>query len=204
VLGDGKYRYIRWNHWFSWRQKHQAYLDSIKMAATAIPEQTISKQEAMRLIGISETQIARYLQGGILRAWKLPVGKDHQSGEWRVSLTDAERVKAERENGRLNLDTPGFQAQRDKTAAQCRKLRAGGYRATNRTESAWLPTHLTPHGVGQLAGVCRETVIRDIRAGLLPVQVNRVGQRVRYAIAPEDAAAYAATKNQRKAENYAG
>jgi hypothetical protein len=189
VVGQGKYRYIPWADWFAWRKKHSAYKAKIAEVLASIGEETILKQEAMRLIDISETQITRYLVGGIIRAWKLPIG---ERGEWRVSLADALRVKEERESGKLTLETPQYEAIRQHSAEELKRLRDQGRIWKNRCESAWLPGYLTPYGVATEARIGIDRIRDDIRAGLLPAQALTRGRRITYAVAPEDTAAYIA------------
>lgn len=185
TVGKGKYRYIPWDAWFNWLE---AYLNQ----RPQIDEKVISKTEAMKLIGIGETQITRYLYGGILRGYLEPMGK---RGLWHVSYADALRVRQARINCTLDLNTPAYQEIREanmRTLKQMRPQAKAPGSPNMRSETDWLPGHLTPTGVARLAGVTYHQVIYAIKAGKLPaIKSSRGSHKIYYAVAPEAARAFA-------------
>ena len=169
-------------------------------ALARIGEPTITKQEFMRLIGLQETQATRYLQGGIVKAWKIPcrwteIGRERW--EWRVSKRDAERVKRRRQGGRLGLHRKKYRAMVDADAARIRVLRRAG--RLGRSGRHYGRRHtlkagcLTIAETAELAGVSPYTVSRHISTGELKAARIRVGGcRVFTSISPSAARAYAA------------
>ncbi len=64
---------------------------------------TVSKREAMALTGLSETHLTRYLQAGVITAWKLPsLTGPHSRGEWLVLRQSAEAVFLSKSMGGIN------------------------------------------------------------------------------------------------------
>lgn len=180
-------------------ERHLAGLRRKRERALArIGEPTITKQEFMRLIGLSETQATRYLQGGIVRAWKVPckwstIAADRW--DWLVSLRDARRAKRQREQGRLRLRKRKYRAMVDQTSARVAELRRAGQigRGRRHPRPCPVPGHLSPSQIAEQAGVSHETVARHIRSGRLKAKRVRVGRREFLAVRLKAAQAYLGT-----------
>lgn len=161
-----------------------------------IAEPTISKQAFMKLVGLAETQVTRYMQGGIVRCWKVPCKWSAAGGsqwEWLVSLRDARRVKRERESGQLRLGKKKFRALVDKENARVLELRRAGRlgHSSRTTRVCPIPGRLSPAQVALQAGVSHETVMRNIHDGRLAARRVRVGRREFFGVSKAAAAAYA-------------
>lgn len=171
-------------------------------ALARISEKTITKQAFMRLIGLSETHATRYLQGGIVKAWKVPckwsmIAADRW--EWLVSLADARRVKREREHGKLRLGKRKFRQLVARESARVAELRRAGKlgRSRRQPRPCPVPGHLSPSQIAQVAGVSRETVARDIRNCRLKAKRIRVGRRQFLVVPEKDVPAYLKTLETR-------
>lgn len=165
-------------------------------ALARLHEPTITKQAFMKLIGLSETHVARYLQGGVVRAWKIPclysdVGRHRW--EWRVSRSDAHRVKRLRESGRLRLNTRAYRAlQRQNNAhiTTLRRERRLGLRAARGPRASVVPSGFSVGQVAQQANLSESQVYSHVRLGRLKSKRVRVGQRAFIVISPKSLSAY--------------
>lgn len=196
----GKQRYVSYHDLALWfvdfreRQLMQAEaLDAIE------GEETISKQEAMKLTGLSETHITRYLQTGIITAWQIPnLGGKTRNGEWRVQRVSAEAFVTARSEGRLQEvlnSNETYVALRNEITAEIRSLRHKGRLAKRdpltTPESRYHPGCFTIKQVASHVGLSPQVLYEAIKAGnLTAVSVVR-GGRPRYAIEPEEARRYA-------------
>jgi len=174
-------------------------------ALARIPVKTITKQEFMTLIGLKETHATRYLQGGVVKAWKIPTPftpTSRNRWEWRVSLPDALRVKRLRESGRLRLGAAKYKAIVRENQKTITELRRTG-RITKRKEglrprTATRPNHLTVIEVSRRIGITADTLRARIRRHALPTKATRVGGRVFINIAKRDLPAYDALRPAKK------
>lgn len=170
-----------------------------------IQVETITKQQAMALIGLSETQMTRYLQGKVIRAWKVPlmwVPGNRQRWEWAVSKPDAERVRHLRATGKLHvrLRKRAFREISDQCNEEVKRIkrerRAGVRTATMKPHGpgaqAVVPGHLTIPQVAQRVGLSATAVYGHAASGRLAATSVRVGRRSFLAVSPEACADYEA------------
>jgi excisionase family DNA binding protein len=154
-----------------------------------INEETITKQEFMRLIGLQETHATRYLLGKVVKAWKVPtmwVETKRWRWEWRVSKRDAERVAKLRAAGKLRLRKKSYRKIADianDEVKQLKRERRTGKRAANGPrKQAVAPDHYTVAQVAQMVGLSGTQVYQHIRHGRLDAKSVRVGSRAFLAI----------------------
>lgn len=158
----------------------------------------LSKREAMKLTGLCETHLTRYLQTGVIEAWVLPGIKTGRPGEWLVSREAAEAFVADRAAGRLRslLDqNPVYVAMRNKLSADISALRREG-RLEKRDplvepKSSYHPGCFTVKQVASHVGLSAQVIHEAIASGRVRAEVCVAGGRPRYAIAPEEARRYA-------------
>lgn len=172
-------------------------------AVARIKEETISKQEAMKLIGLSETHIARYLQGKIIKAWKIPAlytDVTKWRWEWLVSKADAERVRDLRAAGRLHvrMRKKSYRELVAPTNARVKEMRKEQRAGKRQAQPfgprvrAVVPGWFTVAQVAQIVGISAQQVYSHIENGRLQATSVRVGQRNFRAISPESLEAYKA------------
>lgn len=178
-------------------ERHFARLHQRRAQALArITEPTITKQAFMALIGLAETHAMRYLQGRIVRAWKIPchwVEADRARWEWAVSKKDAERVKLERETGQLRLNTPAYRALQRHTnteIAVLRRERRLGQRPPRGPRQCVIPGALSVPQVAHQVGLSDAQVYSHIQLGRLPAERVQVGKRSFSVVRPEALPAY--------------
>jgi hypothetical protein len=184
-------------------KRMQQIRDRREKAIARIKVETLTKQEAMKLIGLSETHMTRYLQGKIIKAWKIPTAwTDTKTWrwEWLVSKADAERVRDLRAAGRLHLRMRK-KAYRDivqpnnERIKQLRREHREGTRIARpfgpRT-NAVVPGCYTIAQVSQIVGISAQQVYQHAENGRLEAMSVRVGRRNFRAISPEALEAYKA------------
>ena len=184
-------------------KRMQRIRDRRDKAIARIKEETITKQEAMKLIGLSETHITRYMQGKILKAWKIPTMLTEVTKwrwEWLVSKADAERVRDLRAAGRLHVRMRK-KSYRDIVAPDNERVkeirraqRAGDHQAKpfGPRVRAVVPGWFTVAQVAQQVGISAQQVYSHIENGRLQATSVRVGRRSFRAISPESLEAYKA------------
>lgn len=82
----------------------------------------------MRLTGLSETHLTRYLQTGVIRAWKIPEGRQVR-GFWRVDLASSQAFIAAKQKGQLDQllhRNPAYLALQQANTAKIYTLRQQG------------------------------------------------------------------------------
>lgn len=171
------------------------------LARIGVP--TMTKQEFMAFMPLSETQATRYLQHRIVKCWKVPcefTRADRQRWEWVVSKPDAERVKRLRESGQLRLRAMSYRREewknRDLVYSLRREKRLG--RRQIGTRPCIVPGWATVAQVAAKAGLHKESVSSDIEAGILSARHITVGRRHFVAIEPAQLPAYYAWRAQNK------
>jgi hypothetical protein len=157
-----------------------------------IKEPVLTKQQAMALLGLSETHITRYLQAKILKAWKVPCKYQpsaRQRWEWLVSRASAEKVKADREAGRLRLRKQAYrqlQQQANAEIARLRRERRLGLRDDlKHPRSAVVQGCFTVRQVASHVQLSEAQVYEHLRLGRLDGRCVNVGARRFWVIAPE-------------------
>lgn len=172
-------------------RRHAEYREHILQQIT---EPTISKQEFMRRIRLAETHATRYLNYGIVRAWKVPThwtNAGREKWEWRVSEADAARVIQLRESGNLIL-TPKYRREQRKMnqlIARLRRERRLGVRSTG-ARRAVLPGHFTISQIAQRVHLSESEVYAHIKNGRLPSVRTTVGRRDFISIPPDAVSNY--------------
>jgi len=159
--------------------------------------EVISKKEGMALTGLSETHFSRYLQTGVIRAWKLPTCLGSKQGIWlveRESVAQYMRVKRE---GRLNdylQRFPRYQARQKRLTAQIGALRRAGRLGRRdpltRPKSVSHPGCFTVAQVASHTGLTTRRLYELIDQGQLEAVCRRAHSRLRYAIRPAVAWAF--------------
>lgn len=194
----GKKRYVTAADWEVWLLSYREKEANRARVLASIDEETVSKQQAMRLTGLGETQITRYLQTGVIRAWKIPDMADGTRGEWRVSLTSVQELIQARAEGRLHEILDGnaaYRALRKKQTVMVRKLRHAGRvkQQDPLTEpmSRYHPGCFTVAQVASYVELTTRTVYEALKAGQLTAEVVRTGGRPRYGVRHEEAQRYA-------------
>jgi hypothetical protein len=158
-----------------------------------IQEPTITKQGFMRLIGLSETHATRYLQHGIVRAWKVPckytdIGRERW--EWRVSLADAQRVKKMRQSGRLRFDKKSWRKMNRHMEREIKRLHGAGRlglrpTSSNRQFKPVMPGAYTVTQICRMTGLPNHAVYHAIRDGRLRARRVRIGRNERIVVSPQ-------------------
>ena len=164
----------------------------------------ISKQEAMALAGLSETHITRYLQTGVIKAWKLPDLSCGTRGDWLVLRDSVEAFAQARAEGRLQelLDSqPDYVALRHKITQEIGEIRRAGRVAQRdpltQPKSRYHPGCFTVVQVASHVGLSSQVIYEAIRNGQVEAREVISHGRPRYAIAPEEARRYATWVAQR-------
>ncbi|MFQ5578791.1 MAG: hypothetical protein ACE5G8_17575, partial [Anaerolineae bacterium] len=97
----GKRRYVSRRALAAWLLRYRARQEAQGEALESLEgTKIITKQEAMKWTGLSETHIARYLQSGVIEAWKIPEGRQGR-GFWLVNEASVQAFIAARNEGRL-------------------------------------------------------------------------------------------------------
>ena len=194
----GKQRYVNAADWEVWLTKFRAREAAEQQALKSLPEETISKVEAMALTGLGETHLTRYLQTGVIRAWKIPdKGEVRPRGYWRVSVESCRQFVEARASGRLGEllnENPAYVMRRQDLTAQIRQLRRAG-RVQQRDplmtpRSRYHPGCFTIAQLASHVGLSAQVVYEAIPGNLKAVTMVR-GGRLRYAVEPEEARRYA-------------
>jgi hypothetical protein len=164
-----------------------------------IKEPTMSKQEAMRELGLSETHIQRYLAGRILKAWKVPcryTQAARQRWEWRVSVASVADIKAKRESGRLRLRKRAYRQLQDATNALVKQLRRqkrlGQRDDLKHPRSALKPGCFTISQIASHVGLSAAQVYEHVQLGRLVAESVRVGTRSFWVVHPDALPTYVA------------
>ncbi len=183
---------IAWPEVATYERRMSQLLHRRARVLARIKEPTLTKQQAMALLGLSETHITRYLQAKILKAWKVPCKYQpsaHQRWEWWVSQASAEKVKADREAGRLRLRKRAYRQMQQQTNAEIARLRRArrlGLRDDlKHPRSAVVPGCFTVRQVASHVQLSEAQVYEHLRLGRLNGQHIRVGTRRFWVIAPE-------------------
>lgn len=203
----GKKRYVKKQALSCW---FVAYRDRLQTRGDLLDAldglELVDKAAAMRLAGLAETHLTRYLKTGVIRAWKVPDLSRGDRGEWLVLKPSVEDYVRARNEGRLqeylNQHRP-YVRLRKTLARQIQKLRQAG--RLNRAEDLTEPRSKSHPGcftVAQVAahlGLSAQRVYQDIKSGHLDaVQVKiKVGGRPSYAVPPGPARAYVARARER-------
>ena len=173
-------------------------LEKQAQALAAIADrETLSKKETMALTGVCETHLSRYLQTGVILAWKVPQGPQGR-GFWRVDRASAERFVQLKKAGQLQalLDaTPAYVALRQKNHAEIVALREAGRLACPEPllepKSKYHPGCFTVAQVAKHTGLKTKTVYDAIKDGSLKAVRIMKGGRFRYAVRPDEARCFA-------------
>jgi len=190
----GRKRYlVRWPDALAFERRMSKLRLRRERVLARIQEPTITKQELMRLIGLSETHATRYLQHGIVRAWKVPckyteIGRERW--EWRISLADAKRVKKLRQSGRLRLGKKSWRAMNHRMEREIKRLHGAGRLGLRPISSDRQFNPITP-GAYTVTRICRMTGLPDhavyqaIRDGRLRARRVRIGRNERIVVSPK-------------------
>ena len=192
----GKYRCVKLVDISNWYVKFREILlvrSEILNALDGI--QVISKREAMKITGLCETHITRYLQTGVIEAWKLSslTGPDSR-GEWLVSCKSAEAVRDARRQGKLSElleQHPAYlkiQAKNNAVVAELRRKKPflGEPDPLTTPKSHFHPGCFTVQQVASHLRLSTRFVYDWIERGELKAEVVVV-HRPRYGIRPEEA-----------------
>jgi len=200
AVRKGKQVYVTeldWSLWLVWYRERLLMQEEILNMVEGM--EIVTKQEAMRLSGLCETHITRYLQARVIQAWLLPGIKTGRPGEWLVSRASVEAFMTARAEGRLRelLDhSPAYAARRDGVNQEVMALRRAGRlkKADPLTEpkSRYHRGCFTVQQVASHVGLSTQVVHRAIASGLLAAEVVVRGGRPRYAVKPKEARRYAA------------
>lgn len=190
-----KFRYVSYldlAHWLlDLRAKEEARAGILEAVEG---EDIITKKEAMALTSLSETHITRYLETGIIRAWKLPDMTRGDRGEWLVDRRSVRAFLEMVKKGKLGelLDaSPKYLEIREKQNREIRDLRRRG-RIEKRDpldepKSSYFPGCFTVSQVASHLGVSTQSLYTAIEMGVLKAEVRTAGGRSRYGITPEEA-----------------
>jgi AraC-like DNA-binding protein len=196
---------VPWRSVRSYENRMQRIRTRREKAIARIKEETITKQEAMQILGLSETHLTRYLQGKIVKAWKIPTiftTVTKWRWEWLVSKRDAERVRDLRAAGKLHvrMRKKAYRKIADaanQTVLQMRREQRAGQRSAKTLKAfgprnAVVPGHYTIAQVAQIVGISTQQVYEHSRNGRLQSASVRVGRRAFRTITPEALEAYKA------------
>ena len=177
-----------WKDARAFERQYRRFQQKRAGALARIGERTISAGQFARLVGLSDTQSRRYLQGRIVRAWRVPLDPAHV--EWRVSLADAKRVKKMREAGRfkLLLGKKAFRIIAERESAKVNRLRLARRAETRDDLSCTLSPIAGCYTVAQVAshvGLSETQVYNHIALGRLAVKRERVLGQARVGVEPE-------------------
>lgn len=199
VTKKGKQVYVSeldFSLWLVWYRERQILQAEILNATQG--EVTLTKQEAMKLTGLCETHITRYLHTGVIQAWLLPGIKTGRPGEWLVSKASAEALMAARAEGRLGayLDQHStYVAMRNQLTKQILDLRHAGrlrdHDPLTEPKSLYHPGCFTVQQVASHLGLSSQAVHEAIANSHVKAQVIVKGGRPRYGITPKEARRYA-------------
>lgn len=195
VAKKGKQIYVSeldFSLWLVWYRERLLMQAEILNATEG--EVILTKQEAMKLTGLCETHITRYLQTGVIQAWLLPGIKTGRPGEWLVSKASAEALMAARARGQLRayLDQYAtYVVMRNRLTRQILDLRHTG-RLKDRDpltepKSLYHPGCFTVRQVASHLGLSTQAVHEAIDTGRVKAEVVIKSGRPRYAIAPKEA-----------------
>ena len=153
-----------------------------EQALKRIKEPTITKQQLMKLLDLSETHASRYLACGVVRAYKVPteLGAAKWRWEWYVSERDAHRIKARRESGKLALRNKKYQAMQKKNNAEITRLRRErrlGLRDERHYRHAVLPDHFTVAQIARRVHLSESDVYEHVKNKRLPAARTKVGKQ---------------------------
>ncbi len=198
-IRKGKKRYVTRQNLAIWILSHRARQEAQAEILEAIEgEDTITKKEAMALTGLSETQLTRYLQSGIIRAWKVPDLRRGDRGDWavdRASVLVYMELKVRGELATLLDANPDYRTIRERITRQVRELRHAGKLGKRdplkEPKSAYLPGCFTVAQVASHLGLSTQSLYEAISRGDLKACFVVQGGRKRYAITPEEARRYA-------------
>ncbi len=190
---ESKYRFVTPTDLANWLiVYHERLLVQAEILNAIEGEDIVSKQEAMKIAGLSETQITRYLQAGVIRAWKLPnLTGPLSRGEWLVQRASAEQVRQARRQGTLSalLNNPAYRRIQARNVAEVTRLRREGKLGhrdpLTEPRSKTHPGCYTIQQVANHLRVSARVLYREIQAGRLQARSVVKGGRRRYAIAPE-------------------
>jgi len=163
-------------------------------AIARIKRATITRQEFMRMSGLSETHTTRYLKHGIVRGWKVPckwVSTKRDRWEWLVDREDAERVIKARDEGTLALRKRSYRAestQSGRQVTQLRRERRLGLRPARSIQRSRREGFLSVAEVAMAVGLSEVSVRAHVESGRLACERRRVGSRTRIDV-PESAMA---------------
>lgn len=194
----GKKRYVTRQDLAIWILSHRARQEAQAGVLEAIEgEDTLTKREAMALASLSETHLTRYLQSGIIRAWKIPDLRKGDRGDWVVDRASVLAYVQRKTQGELRelLDAnPDYRVIRDQLTRQIRELRHAGKLGKRdplkEPRSTYLPGYFTVAQVASHLGVSAQSLYEAINRGELKAQSVVRGGRKRYALPPEEARRY--------------
>ena len=190
---NGKDYFVYWKDARAFERQYRRFQQKRAGALARIGERTISAGQFARLVGLSDTQSRRYLQGRIVRAWRVPLDPAHV--EWRVSLADAKRVKKMREAGRfkLLLGKKAFRSIAERESAKVNRLRLARRAGPRDDLSRTLSPIAGCYTVAQVAshvGLSETQVYNHVALGRLAVKRERVLGQARVGVEPEALPAY--------------
>ena len=197
VKANKKDYLLRWPAVRRLEGHYQSIADRRRRVLDRIKERTISKQRLMQILNISETQVARYLEGGIVKSWKVPCmwsAAGRSQWEWRVSRRDAARVKRLRESSHLKLRTKKYIAIQRRTSAEVARLRRERRLRLrdelHRKKPPLVPGTYNIPQVAQLAGISESEVYEHAKNGRLKARRVPVGKRNYIVVEPAALAPY--------------
>jgi hypothetical protein len=146
---NGKDYFVYWKDARAFERQYRHFQQKRAGTLARIGERTISAGQFARLVGLSDTQSRRYLQGRIVRVWRVPLDPAHV--EWRVSLADA-KARQEDARGRTFQTAAGekgvSQHRRARKSIACgwrgERGRAMTCRARGRLLQVATPSHRSP------------------------------------------------------------
>jgi hypothetical protein len=197
----GKQRYINRRDlsiWFVAFRERQLAQAEILNALDG--NELCSKQEAMKLTGLRETQMTRYLATGVITAWKIPdLTLKGERGEWQVERQSAEQMRTARKKGRRavrELWTEAYHQLQQQSNAEVERLRQnnptfGQPDPLITPKSKYLPGCYTVAQVASHTQQLTKTVYAAIKTGQVEALTTKGGGRQRYAITPTEARRYA-------------
>ncbi len=161
-------------------------------AIARIKRPTMTKNEFMQMSGLSETHSTRYLQHGIVRAWKVPckwISAQRDRWEWLVDRKDAERVIKARDAGTLSLRKHSYRLaakENSQLVSQLRRERRLGLRPARSPQRSRREGFLSVAEVAMAVGLSEVSVRSHVESGMLPCERMHVGRRTRIDV-PESA-----------------
>lgn len=187
----GKILHVHTGDLAIWELHYREIYLAQEQALEALEGKAISKPEAMKEIGLSESQITRYIKQGVIKGYAVPE-RNRKRGFWLIDKESVRKFKEARNSGELQSYLNTFRGH----TAYLKRSPKRNYRATgpqlrmDYPRSAYHPGCFTVSQVAGELGALTSAVYGDAKAGKLKLVSIRGGGRKRYAVRSFEARRY--------------